>query len=87
MFHRSKGSLSPAEVSSCLFWQVLSNEKAPPPMAEGYNVLARRAQVIQSDIFSNIKEKYDFILANPPYIARNRINKVQKCTFSPRVSK
>jgi release factor glutamine methyltransferase len=38
----------------------------------------KRYRVIQSDVFKNIKSKYDFIFANPPYIATTRKNKVQK---------
>jgi release factor glutamine methyltransferase len=36
----------------------------------------QRYFLIETDIFSNIKKKYDFILANPPYVALNRINDV-----------
>lgn len=39
---------------------------------------SRRIKVIFSDSFKNIEQKYDFILANPPYVAENRIFQVQK---------
>jgi len=36
----------------------------------------KRYNLIKTDVFSNIKEKYDYILANPPYVAENRIDEV-----------
>lgn len=38
----------------------------------------KRYRVFQSDIFSNIKGKFDYIFANPPYVAEARKTKVQK---------
>jgi release factor glutamine methyltransferase len=49
-----------------------------------------RSRLIKSDIFDgmNMKTKYDYILANPPYIAESRKNKVQKSVlrFEPEKS-
>ncbi len=38
----------------------------------------KRHRIIQSDLFSKIKNKYDFVLANPPYVAETKKGKVQK---------
>ncbi len=39
-------------------------------------ISADRYRVIKTDIFSNILDKYDYILANPPYVAEERIDEV-----------
>ncbi|OHA61582.1 MAG: hypothetical protein A3J30_04400 [Candidatus Wildermuthbacteria bacterium RIFCSPLOWO2_02_FULL_47_9c] len=38
----------------------------------------QRYRVIQSNIFSKVRDKYDYILANPPYVAEERRACVQK---------
>jgi len=44
------------------------------------NLSLKRCKFIQSDIFSNISDDggYDYIFANPPYVAETRRAKVQK---------
>ena len=37
----------------------------------------KRTRIIRTDIFSKIRGKYDLILANPPYVAKERLNEVQ----------
>lgn len=42
-------------------------------------ISAKRYKIYQSDLFEKIKKKkYDFIFANPPYVAKERIKEVQK---------
>lgn len=41
------------------------------------NISNKRAKTVKTNIFSNIKEKFDYIVANPPYVAKERLNEVQ----------
>jgi len=42
------------------------------------NIDPKRYKIIQSDIFVKIMEKYDYILANPPYVPEKNAKSVQK---------
>jgi len=44
--------------------------------AEENGIGRERFELIETDIFSNISKKYDYILANPPYVAENRKDEV-----------
>lgn len=37
-----------------------------------------RARVIQTDVFENISGSYDYVCANPPYLSRNRMERVEQ---------
>ena len=53
--------------------------------AKANKINKRRYRLISSDIFSKIKDKYDVILANPPYIPSAKLKKMPKSviTFEP----
>jgi len=47
-----------------------------------------RYKIIQTDTYSNIKGKFDFIFANPPYLSKKRISKIQKpvLKYEPKIA-
>lgn len=51
------------------------------------NIAPARFKIIQSDIFSQIKGKYDYIFANPPYVCTNKIKLLPKSVknFEPHI--
>jgi len=70
--------------------QIEINLKLNSPLIRANRGCAERkmAVVIKSDVFKNIKGKYDYIFANPPYIPRTRKNKIQKSVlkFEPSIA-
>lgn len=55
---------------------------------ERNKIKKERYEVLQGNIFEEVKEKYDFIFANPPYVATERKNEVQKSVlkYEPPIS-
>ena len=51
-------------------------------------VSPKRYKIIKSNIFEKVKGKYDFIFANPPYVAKERLNEVQETVkkLEPKIS-
>lgn len=41
-----------------------------------------RYKIIHSDLFDDVSGKYDYIFANPPYIAKTRKNKIDKSVLN-----
>jgi release factor glutamine methyltransferase len=67
------------EIEKDFLWQIRFNIRLN-------KINRRKSEIIQTDIFKNIKKKYDFILANPPYIAKELKKKVQESVlkYEPR---
>lgn len=64
-----------AEIDKKLLNQIELNLKINKIKKNRYNIF-------YSNIFSNVNEKYDYIFANPPYIAKSKIGKVQKSVLN-----
>ena len=52
------------------------------------NINEKRYKIIQSDIFTKVKGKYDYIFANPPYVAVKKIYSIQKSVlkYEPKIA-
>ncbi|MDD4624779.1 MAG: HemK family protein methyltransferase [Candidatus Pacebacteria bacterium] len=81
--------LAKTEKVSCDFGDVSPENIKQIKVNIGLNGLKKReAKIILTDVFSNVKKKYDYILANPPYIAGVRFHLVQPSSlaFEPRIA-
>lgn len=76
--HVKNSHVTFAEKDKKLLEQIRINLKLNKEVWANSHELAHGARVLQSDIFSNVKGGYDYIFANPPYIAIKRKNKIQK---------
>ena len=68
--HIQKSNVDFAEKDKRFVRQVLFNLKKN-------NILKKRFTVVCSDIFDGISRKYNYIFANPPYVAQKRRKSVQ----------
>jgi len=46
------------------------------------NVALKRYKIMQSDVFSNVKEKYDYIFSNPPYLPNDKKGTIEKSVIN-----
>ncbi|MBU3964697.1 peptide chain release factor N(5)-glutamine methyltransferase [Patescibacteria group bacterium] len=69
------------EINKDFLWQIRFNIQL-----NGFN--KNRASIIETDIFKNITKQYDYIFANPPYIAKERKAKAQKSVlkYEPKIA-
>jgi len=64
--------------SGCIGFAILRHVKnVKVTFADKYKYFENK-NFVKSDVFSNIKGKFDYIFANPPYVARKKIKQVQK---------
>jgi release factor glutamine methyltransferase len=64
---------------NCIF-QIKKNIKLNIPLIranKGYEK-RRKSVVVKSNVFDNVKGKFDYIFANPPYVSEKNKEKVQK---------
>lgn len=73
--HAKNASVDFAETDKNLCRQINLNLKTN-------QVSLKRARVLNSNVLSKVKGKYDFILANPPYIALSHKHRVQKSVLA-----
>jgi len=79
---KDKKFLNQIKINVKLNKKYISNQPSRAPVGParelGRKIEKNNYKIVQSDVFKNIKGKFDYIFANPPYIPQNRKNKIQK---------
>ncbi len=75
--HITNARVDFGEIDESLFATIQKNiHENAPTQKEGVNPV--RARILQTNVWSGISDRYDFILANPPYVSENLTDRIQK---------
>lgn len=71
-------TLNNSIIESCTFVDISDNALEITNKNIIHNKVSKKVKVIKSDLFSNVNEKYDIIVSNPPYIPTKDIASLSK---------